>query len=93
MNSSFISSYCFSTLFTKTNSSWLLFESIKILEIKTSIVINLVSASNIMVVFLFLIIDLNFLIPAVVMEMFIVIAELAIPTKIPTKEARVEIET
>ena len=27
------------------------------------------------------------------MEIFIVIAELAIPTKIPTKEARAEIET
>ena len=32
---SFISSCSFSTLFSKTNSSWIIFESIKALEIKT----------------------------------------------------------
>ena len=61
--SSFISSYSFSTLFTKINSSWLIFESTKALEIKTSKVFNLVAA------------------------------ELAIPTEIPTKEAKAELET
>ena len=43
--------------------------------------------------FFFLIIDLHFLIPAVITEMFIAIAELATPTGIPTKDARAEIET
>ena len=38
--SSFISSYSFSTLFTETNSSWLIFRSIKALETKTSTVFN-----------------------------------------------------
>ena len=46
-----------------------------------------------MFLFLFLIIDLYFLIPAVIKEIFIVIAELAILTGIPTKETRTEIET
>ena len=50
--SSFISSYSFSRLFTETNSSLLIFESIKASEDKT----------------------------------FIIIAEVAIPTGIPTKE-------
>ena len=36
MISSFISLYSFSTLFIKTNTSWLITESIKALEIKTS---------------------------------------------------------
>ena len=43
--------------------------------------------------FFFLIIDLYFLIPAVIMEIFIVIAELAVPLGIPSKEARAEFET
>ena len=38
--SSFISSYSFSTLFNKTNLSWLIYESIKGLEIKTSILLT-----------------------------------------------------
>ena len=41
----------------------------------------------------FLIIDLYFLIFAVVTEIFIFIAELAIPTGMPTKEGTAEIET
>ena len=45
-----------------------------------------------MFLFLFLIIGLYFSIPAVITQIFIV-AELAIPTGIPTKEAKAEIET
>ena len=59
-------------------------------------VLNLVFASNIILssfFFFFLIIDLHFLIPAVIAETFIVVAELAIPTGISTKEAKAEIET
>ena len=41
----------------------------------------------------FLIMDLCFLIPAFITEICIAIAELAIPTGIPTKEGRAEIET
>ena len=43
--------------------------------------------------FFFLIIDLYILFLAVITEVFIVISELAIFTKTPTKEARAEIET
>ena len=76
----FISSYSFSTLFTETNSIKLIFESIKALEIKTSIVFNLVFANNTMLscFFFFFLIDLCFLIPAVIKVIFIAIAELAI---------------
>ena len=40
----------------------------------------------------FLIIDLYFLIPAVITQIFNPIAELVIPIGIPTKEAKAEIE-
>ena len=59
-------------------------------------VLNLVFASNIILpsfFFFFLIIDLHFLIPAVIAETFTVVAELAIPTGISTEEAKTEIET
>ena len=39
--SSFISLYSLNTLFTETNSPWLIYESIKALEIRTSIVFDL----------------------------------------------------
>ena len=45
------------------------------------------------VVFFFLVIDLYFLIPAVIAQIFHKIAELVIPTGIPTKEAKIEMET
>ena len=57
---------------------------------------NLDFASNTIlscVVFFFLIIDLYFLIPAVIAQIFHKIAELVIPTGIPTKEANIEMET
>ena len=43
--------------------------------------------------FFFLIIDLYFLIPAVVTQIFNPIAELVIPIRIPTKEVKTEMET
>ena len=43
--------------------------------------------------FFFLIIDLYFLIPAVITQIFNPIVELAIPVGIPTKEAKAEMET
>ena len=45
-DSSLILLYCFRTLFIKTNSSWLITESIKTLEIKTSMLFNLDFANN-----------------------------------------------
>ena len=76
----FISSYSFSTLFTETSSIKLIFETIKALEIKSSIVFNLVFANNttLSCFFFFFLIDLCFLIPAVIKVIFIAIAELAI---------------
>ena len=41
----------------------------------------------------FLFIDLNFIIPAVVTQIFNPVAELVIPIGIPTKEAKAEMET
>ena len=43
--------------------------------------------------FFFLIIDLYFLIPTVIAQIFNPIEELVIPTGIPTKEAKAEVET
>ena len=43
---SFISLYSLTTLFTEINSSWLIYKSIKALEIKNSIVFNSVFAKN-----------------------------------------------
>ena len=43
--------------------------------------------------FFFLIIDVYFLIPAVVAEIFNPIEELVIPIGVPTKEAKAEMET
>ena len=45
-----------------------------------------------MFLLLFVIIDLYFLIPAVITQIFITAAELAVPIEIPAKEAKVEIE-
>ena len=58
--SSFISLYSFNTKFIKTNSSWLITDSIKALEIKTSMLFNLDFANNTILscfFFFFLIID------------------------------------
>ena len=45
-----------------------------------------------MLLFLFLIADLYFLIPAVIAQILNPIAELVIPIRIPSKEEKVEIE-
>ena len=92
--SCFTSLYSFRTLFIKRNLPWLITESIKVLEIKTSILFNLDFASNTIELcfsFLFLIIDLWFLIPLVIAQIFNPIAELLIPIGIPIKEAKSEI--
>ena len=61
---------------------------------KTSILFNLDFAnSTTLSCFFFLIIDLYFLIPAVVTQIFSLIAELIIPIGIPAKEAKAEMET
>ena len=73
-----------------------IFESIKALEIKTSMLLNLDFANCTILscfFFFFLIIDLYFLIPAVITQIFNPIAELVIPYGIPTKEAKAEMET
>ena len=91
--SSFSSSYSVNILSIETTSSCLISESIKTLEIKTCVVFNLIFASNTTrscIPFFFLIIDLYFLIPAVIGQMFFT-EELVIPTGIPTKEAKPEI--
>ena len=94
--SAFISIYSLNTLFTEINSSCLIYESIKALEIRTSIVSNLPFPSKIFCYassFFFLITGLSFLIPAFITQIFTAAAERAIRTGIPTKEAYAEIET
>ena len=66
------------------------------LEIKTSIVFNLIFANNTILSCLFLfsvIIDLYFLIPVLIAQFFIPIAELEIPIGTPTNEANAVTET
>ena len=90
MISSFKSSNSFGILFIKSNSSWLVFELIKALEIKTSMLFNSDFAYN-NSLSCFLIKDLNFLICAFITRIFNPIAELEIPIGIPTKDAKAEI--
>ena len=69
---------------------------IKDLEIKTFTLFNLDFPSYTILsclFFFFLIINLYFLFPAVIAQIFNPIAELVIPTGIPIKEENVEIET
>ena len=85
--SSFISVYLLNTLFT---------ENTKYLEIKTSIVFNLAFPSNTIssgLFFFFFIIDLYFLIPVVIAQIFNPTVELVKPTGTQTNEANKEIET
>ena len=79
----FILSYSLNTLFTERNSSWLIYELIKVLEIRISIVFNVSFPNNNIlscIFFFLLIIDLNFLIPAVIAQIFIPTAKRLIPT-------------
>ena len=82
-------------MFTETNSSELMYESIKTLGSRTSIVLNLAFPSNIILsclVLLFFIIDLYFLTPVVIAQLLNSTAELAIPIRTPTNQANLEIE-
>ena len=88
-------SLVFLSLFIKTNSSWLIIESIKVLEIKTSLLFNLDFANNTIspcFFLFFLIIEFYVLILAVIAQIFNPIAELVIPIGIPIKEVKEEIE-
>ena len=88
--SSFISLYSLNILFTETSSSWLIYESIKVLEIRTSMVFSLSFPNSTTLsyyFFFFYTIDLFFLIPAVIKQIFI-------PTAgTQTSEANLETET
>ena len=93
--SSFISSHSFKTLFIKTNLSRLIFESIKAVGIKTSMLFYLDFANNTTLSYFFLfflIIDLYFLIPKVITQIFTPTEEFVTPIGIPTKEAQTEME-
>ena len=92
--SSLILSYPFIALFTNTNSLWLTYKSIKNLEIKTFMLFAF--ANNTILscfFFVFSIIDLYFLITAVIAQVSNPIAELSIPIGIPSKEAKAEMKT
>ena len=92
--SSFISPYYLITLFPKTDSLGLINESIKALEIRTSIPFTLVFARNTIIscfFFYFLTSDLYFLIPSDITQIFNPAAELAIPIRIRAKEIKFHI--
>ena len=66
-----------------------------VIEIKTCMVFNLVFVKNTILssfFFFFLIIDLYFLIPAVIGQFFNHITELVIPIRIPSEEEKAETE-
>ena len=68
----------------------------KDLEIRTSIVFNLSFPNNTILscfLFFYFMIDLYFLIPAVIAQFLIPTADLLIPTGTPTNEENAEIET
>ena len=71
-----------------------MFESIKALEIKTSMQFSLDFANNIILscLFFFLIADLYFLISAVIAPIFHPLVELVFPIGIASKLAKAEIE-
>ena len=66
----------------------------RVLEIKTSTFFDLDCANDniLSIFFFFLIIDLSFHIPEIFTQIFSTIAELVIPTGIPTKETKTEME-
>ena len=98
----------FNTLHTETKPSWLIYESNKTLGITNSKLFISFTINIILSYFLFLTIDSYFLITEVVGQIFISSAELTpvityswntlqffipgIPARIPTKEAKVEME-
>ena len=90
--SSFISLYSLNTLFTKTNLSWLIHESIKVLEIRVPIVFSSVFPNNFISSYFlyFLIIDLYIFIPAEIAQVLNLTEELLIPTGPQANEANAE---
>ena len=90
--SSFISLYSLNTLFTKTNLSWLIYESIKVLEIRVPIVFSSVFPDNFISSYFlyFLIIDLYIFIPAEIAQVLNLTEELLIPTGPQANEANAE---
>ena len=82
-------------MFSEANSSWPIYESIYALEIRTSMVFKLSFPKDTILscFFFFVIIDLYFLISAVIAQIFIPTAEFVILTGTQTKEANAEIET
>ena len=73
-----------------------MYASIKALVIKTSMVFNFFASNTISSCFLFvlfLIVDLYFVIPVVIAQIFNPSAELAMLIGIPTKEGKTKIET
>ena len=88
----FISLYSFRTLFINTNSSRLITESIKALEIKTFMLFDLDFANTILSCFFPLIIGLYFLITAAIAQIFNPILKLVILIGLPIKEAIAETE-
>ena len=72
-----------------------MYESIKALETRTSIALNLSFRNNTILLcfFFFFIIDLYFLTPAVIAQIFIPNAEITLPTGGQTNEANPKIET
>ena len=91
----FISLYYLNMLFTEMNSSWIMYESIKALKIKTSVVSNLILASNTILSFFFCfsIIHLYSLISEVISWIFNPSEKLAIPRGTSINETNAEIET
>ena len=77
---------------------WLIFKSIKSIEINASMAFNLVFGNNTILscffflFFFFLIVDLYFLISAVIVQISILNTELLLSIGIPRKEAKAEIE-
>ena len=82
------------TLFTETNSSWLIYKSIKVLETKTLILFKFFLAIYMFALFtfVFLIIELYFLIYAVNTHFFNWTDELVMPIETPTNEINAENE-
>ena len=75
----FISLFFLNTLFIETNSSWLIYESIKAVEIETLITFNLAFPCNTIgscFLFFFLINDMSVLIPVVITQILLLLHNL-----------------
>ena len=91
---SYHNNYSSSTSIIITDSLWLIYELIRALDIKTSTLFNYIFANNTNLSYIFLFFlafDLEFLIPAIIVQIYNPAAELA--AGISTKEAKPEMET